>query len=73
MSITDYLRNDLFKGKTVFVTGGGSGINFGIAKTFATLGADLGICGRTQEKLDRGRGGAARPGCEGRRRGGGRA
>jgi NAD(P)-dependent dehydrogenase (short-subunit alcohol dehydrogenase family) len=53
MSITDYLRNDLFQGKTVFVTGGGSGINFGIAKTFATLGADLGICGRTQEKLDR--------------------
>src|SRR4249920_2319469 len=50
--ITDYLRKDLFQGKTVFVTGGGSGINLGIAKTFATLGGNVGICGRTQEKLD---------------------
>ena len=52
MQITDVLRNDLFKGKTVFVTGGGSGINLGIAKNFAALGANLGLCGRTQEKLD---------------------
>jgi NAD(P)-dependent dehydrogenase (short-subunit alcohol dehydrogenase family) len=36
----------------VFVTGGGSGINLGIARNFATLGADIAICGRTQEKLD---------------------
>ena len=43
---------DLFKGKTVFVTGGGSGINLGIAKNFAALGADVAICGRTQSKLD---------------------
>src|SRR5512146_3568245 len=42
----------LFKGKTVFVTGGGSGINLGIAKNFAALGANVGICGRTQAKLD---------------------
>lgn len=52
MQITGILRNDLFKGKTVFVTGGGSGINLGIAKHFAALGANVGICGRTQEKLD---------------------
>ena len=37
----------------MFVTGGGSGINLGIAKTFAALGAISAICGRTQEKLDR--------------------
>jgi NAD(P)-dependent dehydrogenase (short-subunit alcohol dehydrogenase family) len=36
----------------VFVTGGGSGINLGIARTFAGLGADIGICGRSQERLD---------------------
>jgi NAD(P)-dependent dehydrogenase (short-subunit alcohol dehydrogenase family) len=46
------LPRDLFAGKTVFVTGGGSGINLGIARTFAGLGADIGICGRSQERLD---------------------
>src|ERR1700736_6925183 len=43
---------DLFAGKTVFVTGGGSGINLGIARTFASLGAQIGICGRSQARLD---------------------
>ena len=52
MDVTKYLRNDLFQGKTVFITGGGSGINLGVARNFAALGADLAICGRTQEKLD---------------------
>ncbi|MBC5810990.1 MAG: SDR family oxidoreductase [Candidatus Eremiobacteraeota bacterium] len=52
MTITDVFARDLFAGKTVFVTGGGSGINLGIAKTFATLGASLAICGRSQERLD---------------------
>jgi NAD(P)-dependent dehydrogenase (short-subunit alcohol dehydrogenase family) len=46
------LPRDLFAGKTVFVTGGGSGINLGIARTFAALGANIGICGRSQERLD---------------------
>ncbi|HMB94187.1 MAG TPA: SDR family NAD(P)-dependent oxidoreductase, partial [Rhodothermales bacterium] len=46
----------LFKGKTVFITGGGSGINLGIAKNFAAVGANLGICGRTSEKLEKARG-----------------
>jgi NAD(P)-dependent dehydrogenase (short-subunit alcohol dehydrogenase family) len=49
---TDYLPKDLFEGKTVFVTGGGSGINLGIGKTFATLGANVAICGRKKERLD---------------------
>ena len=48
----EILPRDLFLGKTVFVTGGGSGINLGIARTFAGLGANIGICGRSQERLD---------------------
>jgi NAD(P)-dependent dehydrogenase (short-subunit alcohol dehydrogenase family) len=50
--ITDYFPKTLFAGTHLFVTGGGSGINLGIAKTFATLGASVSICGRSQERLD---------------------
>jgi NAD(P)-dependent dehydrogenase (short-subunit alcohol dehydrogenase family) len=53
MKITSYLSKDLSKGTTVFVTGGGSGINLGVARNFAALGANIAICGRTQDKLDR--------------------
>jgi NAD(P)-dependent dehydrogenase (short-subunit alcohol dehydrogenase family) len=56
MEITRYLSADLLKGKTVFITGGGSGINLGVAKNFAAVGANVAICGRTRERLD----GAAR-------------
>jgi NAD(P)-dependent dehydrogenase (short-subunit alcohol dehydrogenase family) len=52
LPIQDLLPRELFKGKTVFVTGGGSGINLGVARNFAALGAHIAICGRTQEKLD---------------------
>ena len=52
MLITQYFAKDLYQGKTVFVTGGGSGINLGVAKNFAALGANVAICGRTQDKLD---------------------
>lgn len=52
MNITQYLAKDLFQDKTVFITGGGSGVNLGVAKNFAALGANIAICGRTQEKLD---------------------
>ena len=52
MLVTEYFAKDIYKGKTVFVTGGGSGINLGVAKNFAALGANIGICGRTQQKLD---------------------
>ena len=52
MLITQYFAKDLYRGKTVFVTGGGSGINLGVAKNFAALGASIAICGRTQGKLD---------------------
>lgn len=43
---------DLFSGRSVFITGGGSGINLGIARAFARLGADIGLCGRSAERLD---------------------
>ena len=52
MLINQYFAKDLYRGTTVFVTVGGSGINLGVAKNFAALGADIAICGRTQEKLD---------------------
>jgi NAD(P)-dependent dehydrogenase (short-subunit alcohol dehydrogenase family) len=52
MNVQRLFPTHLFKDKTVFVTGGGSGINLGIASNFAALGANLAICGRTEEKLD---------------------
>ena len=52
MNIASYFANDLFQGKTAFITGGGSGINLGIARNFAAVGANLGILGRSQDKLD---------------------
>ena len=53
MLATRFFPADTFKGTTVFVTGGGSGINLGIARNFAALGANVAICGRKQDKLDR--------------------
>lgn len=42
---------DLFKGKTLFVAGGTSGINRGIATRFAQLGANVFVVSRSQEKV----------------------
>ena len=52
MLIQNFFPKDLYAGKTVFVTGGGSGIILGVAKNFAVLGANIAICGRTREKLE---------------------
>lgn len=38
--------------KTVFVAGGTSGINFGIAKGFAACGANVAVMSRSQDKVD---------------------
>jgi len=43
-----------FEGKSVLVTGGGSGIGLETAALFAEQGATITICGRTLEKLDMG-------------------
>ena len=45
-------RAGLLKGRVAVVTGGGSGINLGIAERFAEHGAKVVLVGRTQEKLD---------------------
>lgn len=41
-----------FSGRRVFVFGGTSGINLGIAESFATAGADVSVASRSQEKVD---------------------
>lgn len=46
-------QSDLFKGKTVLVTGGGSGIGLEIAHQFLKLGAEVYIAGRKKERLER--------------------
>jgi len=48
-------RDGLLEGHVVFLTGGSSGINLGIAETFARLGASIGLCGRDGDKLERAR------------------
>ncbi|MCO4780911.1 MAG: SDR family oxidoreductase [Candidatus Cloacimonetes bacterium] len=52
MDITSILSKELYKDKVVFITGGGSGINLGVAKVFAKLGAKLALCGRSLERLE---------------------
>lgn len=45
-------RSDLFSGKSILVTGGGSGLGKSMARRLAGLGADVVILGRRQEVLD---------------------
>jgi NAD(P)-dependent dehydrogenase (short-subunit alcohol dehydrogenase family) len=52
MTATLLLPKDLFFGQVAIITGGGSGINLGIAKVLAEHGASVAICGRTQIRLD---------------------
>jgi NAD(P)-dependent dehydrogenase (short-subunit alcohol dehydrogenase family) len=41
-----------YRGKTVFVAGGSSGINLGIAESFAAAGAAIAILSRSQPRID---------------------
>ena len=50
--LNELLCPSLLAGKAVFITGGGSGINLAVAHGFASVGADVAICGRTPEKLE---------------------
>src|SRR5688572_19097497 len=51
-----------FSGKNVFVFGGTSGINLGIAESFAAAGAKLGVASRNQDKVNAAGARLARPG-----------
>jgi citronellol/citronellal dehydrogenase len=52
MSYRSVFRPGLFDGRTIVVTGGGSGIGRCTAHEIASLGAHVVIAGRKQEKLD---------------------
>lgn len=43
-------RDDVLAGKSAFIAGGTSGINLGIARRFAELGAKVAVAGRNPEK-----------------------
>lgn len=42
---------DTLKDQVILITGGGSGLGLAMAKKFSSLGSDIAICGRTEEKL----------------------
>jgi NAD(P)-dependent dehydrogenase (short-subunit alcohol dehydrogenase family) len=44
---------DTLSEKTILITGGGSGLGLAMAKGFAESGANIAICGRTEEKLQK--------------------
>ncbi len=47
----DIFREQACAGKTVFVAGGSSGINLGIARRFAEMGAKVGLISRSQDRI----------------------
>ena len=53
MTYRSVFKPGLFEGRTVVVTGGGSGIGRCTAHEIAALGAHVAITGRKQEKLDK--------------------
>lgn len=45
-------RDDLLQGKTILITGGGSGLGLSMAKHFGSLGARVAITGRSGDRLE---------------------
>ena len=45
--------SDTLKNKTILITGGGSGLGLAMTKGFVKAGADVAICGRTEDKLQK--------------------
>ncbi|WFD32122.1 2,4-dienoyl-CoA reductase [(2E)-enoyl-CoA-producing] [Malassezia sp. CBS 17886] len=50
---TNVFKPDLFRGKVVFVTGGGSGICYAITETLMRFGASAAIVGRKADRLQK--------------------
>jgi len=46
-------KENTLKNDVILITGGGSGLGLSMAKKFASLGADIAICGRTEKKLEK--------------------
>jgi len=53
VEITSPFKNGILNGNVAIITGGGSGINFGIAEALAEHGCKIAIMGRRQEVLDK--------------------
>ncbi|WP_103730640.1 SDR family oxidoreductase [Novosphingobium sp. HII-3] len=51
-SNSDIIRSNACAGQVVFVAGGSSGINLGIAQRYAELGASVGLVSRSQDRVD---------------------
>lgn len=51
--MTSPFRPDIFRDRVVFVTGGATGIGFGICEAFGLHGAKIAIMGRRKEVLDK--------------------
>jgi NAD(P)-dependent dehydrogenase (short-subunit alcohol dehydrogenase family) len=47
------LKADALKGKTIIITGGGSGLGLSMSRYFLELGAQVVICSRSQDRLDK--------------------
>lgn len=45
-------QEDMLKGQTILITGGGSGLGLAMAQRLGGLGAKIGICGRRAEPLE---------------------
>ena len=52
MNTTSMLQNDSLKGKTILVTGGGSGLGKSMSTEFLNLGANVVIASRNLDKLE---------------------